>query len=122
MERWVGLAVINRACWLLAKKQGGLLIPENTNPRYELKTQILEWEPDMDSTEVNGLRRSPLGLKEKKGGQNSTHDCIYGDIILMSRGWEDCITAQWEAYRTLTNLSSSISFTRFNLVSIFYFP
>lgn len=69
MERWVGLAVITRACWLLAKKLGGILIPDNTNPRYELKTQILEWEPDMDSTKVNSLRRSPLGLKEKKGGR-----------------------------------------------------
>ena len=75
------LAVITRACWLLVKKLGGILIPENTNPRYELKTQILEWEPDMDSTEVNSLRRSPLGLKEKKGGQNSTHDYIYGILF-----------------------------------------
>ena len=79
----VGRSGCHQQSLLALGQKTGWTLNKNTNPRYELKTQILEWEPDMDSTEVNSLRRSPLGLKEKKGGQNSTHDCIYGDIILV---------------------------------------
>ena len=36
IDRWVRLAVITRACWLLVKKLGGILIPEYANQGGEL--------------------------------------------------------------------------------------
>lgn len=62
------------------QKHSGLNAENNLGESHKDMCRLLSGT-DMDSNYVNGLRRSPLGLERKKGGQNSTHDCIYGDII-----------------------------------------
>lgn len=57
IDRWAGLAVITRACRLLAKKLGGILIPEDANPGGELTTYIPGWQPTMDSAKVSKQTR-----------------------------------------------------------------